>query len=272
VWNRSWYIEQFNGNNTGNVTLNFIFPDYDGSAPNAGYHFGILYNSADGTFATGTNTQITYVSYAVSGTTVAFKVNAAKLATGYYTIIWNLNNVLPITLENFTVTRKSADAAIAKWTMGPDFGTGSFAVQRSADGVQFSTIGTVLATGNDGLAQSYSYIDNAPLAGINYYRLMMTDGPGNISYSPIDILDFTLKPGSIALYPVPASDVLHFSAPGISGGGNILLFSTSGQMVASYQLSLVDGASVSISHLPAGVYFAQIKLGGQSTALSFVKR
>ncbi len=272
VWNRSWYIQQFNGNTTGNVTLNFIFPDYDGSAPNAGYHFGILYNATDGTFATGTNKQITYVSYGVSGTTVAFKVNAAKLAVGYYTIIWNFNNVLPITLENFTVTRKSADAAIAKWTMGPGFGQGSFAVQRSADGVQFSTIGVVPATGNDALGQSYSYTDNAPLAGVNYYRLMMTDNPGNVSYSPIDVLDFNLTPGSIVLYPVPASDALHISAPGISGGGNILLYSTSGQLLESYQLSLVDGASVSISRLAPGTYLAQIKLGGQSTVLSFVKR
>jgi hypothetical protein len=101
---------------------------------------------------------------------------------------------------------------------------------------------------------------------------MMTDNPGSVSYSPIDVLDFNLKPGSIVVYPVPASDVLHISAPGISGGGHILIYSISGQMLASYQLTLVDGASVSISHLSPGTYFAQIKLGGQSTVLSFVKR
>jgi hypothetical protein len=272
MWNRSWYIEQFNGNSTGNVTLNFNFPDYNGGAPNSGYHFGILYNATDGTFATGTNKQITYVSYAVSATIVAFKVNVANLPAGYYTIIWNFNNVLPVTLENFTVTKQSADAAIAKWTMGPSFGQGTFAVQRSADGAQFNTIGTVAATGNDALGQSYSYIDHSPLTGVNYYRLMMTDNFGNASYSPIDILDFNPTTGSIALYPVPASDMLHISAPGISGGGNILLFSTSGQLLASYQLSLVDGASVSIGTLPPGAYFAQIKMAGQSRVLSFVKR
>jgi hypothetical protein len=67
------------------------------------------------------------------------------------------------------------------------------------------------------------------------------------------------------------ADVLPVSAPGISSGGAVLLFSVSGQLLASYQLSMVDGASLPVSSLPRGSYFAQVKAGGQSIALSFVK-
>src|SRR5579863_5754318 len=99
VWNRSWYVQVSGGNSSGNVTLNFNFNDYNGTAPNAGYVFGILYNASSGTFGSGTNKQVTYVSYSVTGNTVSFVVKAANLANGYYTIIYNQANVLPITLE-----------------------------------------------------------------------------------------------------------------------------------------------------------------------------
>jgi hypothetical protein len=271
VWNRSWYVQFSGGNSSGNVTLNFNFNDYNGTAPNGGYVFGILYNASSGTFGSGTNKQVNYVSYSVTGNTVSFVVKAANLANGYYTIIYNQDNVLPITLESYSAEKTAADAALVKWTIGPDFGAGSFAVQRSADGVQFNTIGSVDATGNDGISESYSYTDNAPLSGVNYYRLLLTDGLGDISYSPIDLLSFNPTSRSITLYPVPASDVLHISSPGISGGGAVLLFSVSGQLLASYQLSMIDGATVPVSSLPRGSYFAQVKAGGQSIALSFVK-
>ena len=271
VWNRSWYVQFSGGNSSGNVTLNFNFNDYNGTTPNAGYVFGILYNASSGTFGSGTNKQVSYVSYSITGNTVSFVVKAGNLANGYYTIIYNQNNVLPITLESYSAEKTSADAALLKWTIGPDFGAGSFAVQRSADGVQFSTIATMDATGNDGISDSYSYTDNSPLSGVNYYRLLLTDGLGNVSYSAIDLLSFSSTSRSVTLYPVPATDVLHISAPGISGGGTILLFSVSGQLLANLQVSLVDGASLPVSSLPRGSYFAQVKVGGQSIALSFVK-
>ena len=269
VWNRSWYVQHYSGNSSGAVTLNFMFPDYDGTTPNAGYHFGILYSATDGTFTSGTNAQIPYIAYTVSASSVSFRVNASNLPTGYYTIIWNLMNVLPITLESFTVTKTSAASALAKWTVGSGFGPGSFAVQRSADGAQYSTIGTVEA---DASNNSYSYADNTPLSGPNYYRLLLTDAQGNTTYSAIDVLSFNGPSQPITVYPVPASDVLHINAPGVSGGGDLLIFSASGQLVATYRLSSFDGARVSVANLPVGSYFAKINTPGQSVVIPFMKR
>jgi len=273
MWNRSWYIQQYNGVSTGNVTLLFRFPDYDGSAPNAGYHFGILYNATDGTFATGTNKQITYVSGSVAASNVSFVVKANNLPAGYYTLIWNVNNVLPITLEHFTVTKTPTNAALAKWTMGPNFGQGSFAVQRSADGVQYNTIGTVDAAGNNAVSESYSYVDQSPLSGTNYYRLLMTDGLGNTSYSPIATVSFNAASRAITLYPNPTRSNLHISAPGINGGGSVGILSATGQLVATYPVATLDGANLPIGNLPAGSWFARIKTAsGETFVLPFVRR
>lgn len=272
VWNRSWYVQLTGGNISGNVTLNFNFNDYNGTTPNAGYNFGILYNSASGTFGSGTNKQVSYVSYSISGNVVSFVVKAANLANGYYTIIYNQDNVLPVTLESFTATKMSSDAAMVKWTVGADFGSGTFSIGRSTDGVQFSTIGTVEAIANDAGSESYSFVDNAPLSGISYYRIGMTNSTGEVSYSSVVPVEFGSTSRQITLYPVPATDMLHISAPGVSGGGTIELFSVAGQLLANYQVTMLDGASLPVNSLPTGAYFVRISAGAQAMALSFVKR
>jgi hypothetical protein len=272
VWNRSWYVELSGGNSSGNITLNFNFNDYNGTSPDAADIFGLLYNPSDGTFASGTNTLVPTVSSNASGNSVSFVVNAGNLLNGYYTIFYNPMSVLPISLGNFSVTRLSADAALAKWTAKAGSDWDYFALQRSSDGTQFTSIGTVAATDNNSVAGNYSYTDNSPLPGINYYRLSMVDAAGVISYSPIGILTFNEPSCPVILYPIPTKDILYISAPGIPEAGNIDLVSVSGQVLGSYSVSRLDGANLSVGRLPVGSYFVRIRGGGQSYVLPFLKQ
>ena len=272
VWNRSWYMQLFGGNSTGNIIVTFNFNDYNGTAPNPAYNFKLLYNPSDGTFGSGTNTLVPTVSGTVSGNSVSFVVTATKLLNGYYTIIYNTMSLLPITLENFSVTKLSPAAALAKWTVGPEYGRGHFVLQHSADGLQFTSTGVVAASGNNSSANSYSYTDNAPFQGINYYRLAMVNAAGDISYSPVDIVTFSETARPVTLYPIPTKDILHVSAPGNSKAGNIDLVSATGQVLESYSISKLDGANLSVSRLPAGSYFVRIHSGGQSLVLPFLKQ
>jgi hypothetical protein len=272
VWNRTWLVEKFGGTSTGNVTLNFNFSDYNGTAPNPAYHFGILWNASDGTFSSGVNYQLPFVSTTVSGNIVAFVVNASNLPNGYFTLLSNMNNVLPITLEDFTVTKLPSDAAQVEWKVSPDFGNGNFSLERSGDGARFNTIGTIKADSNDAASQTYTYIDHSPLPGTNYYRLLTTDATGNTAYSQIVSVNFGQGSQPVTLYPSPATDVLHISAPGFGGSGVIDLFSSSGQLVASYPFTSLDGMSLSVGNLSKGSYFAQIRTRAQSFTLPFVKR
>lgn len=272
VWNRSWNVQLFGGNSTGNMTVTFNFNDYNGTAPNAANAYFLLYNPSDGTFGSGTNTVVPVVSGTASGNSVSFVVNAANLLNGYYTIFYFPLALLPVRLENFSVTKLSPDAALAKWTVGPEYGRGHFVVQHSADGLQFTSIGTVAAADNSASADNYSYTDNAPFQGINYYRLEMVNDKGAISYSPIDVLTFGETTRPVTLYPIPAKDILHINAPGIHEARNIELVAVSGQVLESYPVSRLDGANLSVSRLPAGSYFVRIRGGGQSLVLPFLKQ
>ena len=272
VWNRSWYVQLFYGNSSGNMTLTFNFNDYNGTSPDPTNTFSLLYNPSDGTFGSGTNTLVPVVSSNASGNSVSFVVNATNLLNGYYTIIYNPVITLPITLDNFSVTKQSPDAALAKWAVDPGFGWGYFTLQRSTDGLQFTSIGTEAATDNNSIAENYSYTDNSPSRGINYYRLVMVNAVGVISYSPIGILTFGEPSCPVTLYPIPTKDILHISAPGISGGQNIDLVSVTGQVLKSYSISQLDGTSLPVSSLPTGLYFVRIRGGGQSYVLPFLKQ
>jgi len=272
VWNRSWYAQLSGGNSAGNITLNFNFYDYNGTSPNPVDFFQLLYNPSDGTFGSGTNTLVPTVSSNVSGSSVSFVVKATNLPNGYYTIIYTQNFVLPITLETFSVTKLSSDAALAKWIVAPGFGRGYFALQHSNDGLHFTSIDTVAANDYNALAENYSYTDKSPSFGINYYRLELVNAAGAISYSPVSILIFNAPSAVVTLYPIPTKDVLHISAPGISGARNIDLISVTGQVLESYSVARLDGTTLSVSWLPAGSYFARIRGGRQSYVLPFLKQ
>jgi hypothetical protein len=267
VWNRSWFVQQSGGNSSGNITLNFNFKDYNGSSPNPANTFSLLYNPSDGSFGSGTNTLVPTVATGISANSVSFAVTAANLPNGYYTIIYNQNIVLPITLNNFSVTRLSPDAALAKWTAGPEFSQGSFTLQHSADGKRFTPIVAMAPTETN----TYSYADKSPFPGINYYRLAMVNTTGDSSYSPVDILTFGDPSRPVTLYPIPTKDILHISAPGINGAQTIDLLSATGQVINSYSVDRLDGSTLSVSRLPAGHYWVRIRNGRQSRVLSFPK-
>ena len=272
VWNRSWYVQLFYGNSPGNITLSFNFNDYNGTSPDPTNTYALLYNPSDGTFGSGTNTLVPTVSTNASGNTVSFVVNTTNLPNGYYTIIYNPVIVLPITLNNFSVTKLSADAAQAKWTVEPGSNWGYFTLERSTDGLQFTSIGTVAATGDNSIAENYSYTDNSPSRGINYYRLKMVDASGAISYSPTGILAFSEAMSPVTLYPIPTKDILHISAPGISEARDIDLVSVTGQVLESYSISQLDGSNLTVSRLPPGSYFVRIRGGGHTYVLPFLKQ
>jgi hypothetical protein len=132
---------------------------------------------------------------------------------------------------------------------------GDFEVQRSSDAANFNSIGTVQATA----AQSaYSYIDLHPVAGANYYRLLIRTTDGTISYSAIKTITLSSVTG-IAVYPIPATTTVNISLGNAAAGVSVRLISQTGQVLQS---SATTGGSrvisMNIASYPAGTYFVQI--------------
>jgi fibronectin-binding autotransporter adhesin len=92
--------------------------------------------------------------------------------------------ILPISLLGFTAEGEELKVHL-KWMTATETNNDYFTVERSFDGINFEPINTVKGAGNSTRLLSYSYFDNLPLVGINYYRLKQTDFDGKYSYSPI---------------------------------------------------------------------------------------
>jgi hypothetical protein len=106
---------------------------------------------------------------------------------------------LPIKLISFTA-QYSNNASKIQWAIAQPEDGGSYALQRSSDASSFATINT--QQGNAAKTQ-FNYSDPVTTAGKWYYRLMMTDRNGKITYSDIVFVRVGSTSQEITIYPNP---------------------------------------------------------------------
>jgi hypothetical protein len=139
--------------------------------------------------ASGSNDGLTvvqdYSSLSNNGTLVNFALNAS--ASNY---VASSLVALPVTYAGFTATKNGSNALL-QWQTQQEQNSLSFIIERSSDGKEFTGIGQVAAAGNSSLVQSYSFTDETPRKGKNYYRLNQVDLDGRSNYSSIRTVDFS---------------------------------------------------------------------------------
>ncbi|MEO5945035.1 MAG: T9SS type A sorting domain-containing protein [Ferruginibacter sp.] len=171
------------------------------------------------------------------------------------------SGVLPINLTNFTV-QKSNNVVNVNWTTAQEINSNYFIVQRSTNRANWKDIGTVLAAGNSSSEINYSFIDKAPLKGINYYQLKQVDKDAKTVYSATKSVLFNTLFQAV-LSPNPVSDVLnvYLSKTG-SSLTNIYLYDSNGKLVKTLATK-ENVQTINVSGLAKGLYF--IKIANDST-------
>jgi hypothetical protein len=272
LWNRSWQVQKSGGNAAGQITLNFNFSDYNGTAPGGALTYALLYNATDGTFATGANQLVATVTTSIAGNIVSFLANVSNIAKGYYTIIYSTSPIsLPIVLTDFQAIPKTG-AALLQWTVSAGSEPASFDIERSTDAVQFASIGSLSGGADSSTPDQYSFTDYQPKADANYYRLKMTDVDGNLLYSGIRSLDFNDGTSAgLRLYPNPATDQLTISMPVITGTVELRIINSAGSVLRTGQFSSTGLLRIPIIGLPNGVYFIEVRHGSEKYIQSFLK-
>lgn len=97
---------------------------------------------------------------------------------------------LPLAWLSFTATKQN-QTALLKWATAQEQNTRNFSVQHSINGINWSGIGLLPATGSINSTGNYNYVHNNPVTGINYYRILQADMDNRSSYSAIKTLKFT---------------------------------------------------------------------------------
>jgi hypothetical protein len=71
------------------------------------------------------------------------------------------------------------------WVALHDIDNNLFTIERSTNGTDFVTVGTVSGSGNNQTMMTYDFNDEHPVYGNSYYRLKKTNQDGGYIYSKI---------------------------------------------------------------------------------------
>jgi hypothetical protein len=85
---------------------------------------------------------------------------------------------LPITWLSQSAICNHGDVVI-NWSTASEQNADFFRIERSQDGVNFTGIAKIAASGNSSTVKNYSYVDTRPYDGITYYRIRETDFNAN---------------------------------------------------------------------------------------------
>ncbi len=181
---------------------------------------------------------------------------------------------LPLALINFDVKR-SGKINQLNWSTSQELNTRSFVIERSADGHNFSSIGEVDAAGNSNIIRNYSFVDNTPAPGINYYRLRMVDIDNSSKYSAIRSLR---NEGlvDVAVYPNPAKELLNIKIIADKADkAEVTITDISGKIIETKMVALSQGTNlvpVNINKFSAGAYVLKITLSDDVVIRKFNKQ
>lgn len=180
--------------------------------------------------------------------------NVQIVTNGFSNFYIHSNNGAPLNIKlvNFSAVNIEHRNRI-DWQTEDEASGDKFELERSIDGINYSLLNTIRAKGQP---STYSYWDEEPLNGINYYRLKMIDVSGRFSYSKIE--KATVKNTStftVEAYPNPVTDVLTVNIYGSTEkNAMITMTDVTGKMVKTVTV-INNHASINMSGMISGIYF-----------------
>lgn len=173
-----------------------------------------------------------------------------------FSIFFANNCPLPVKFVECNA-RKEADNSIIDWQTSFEINSHEFEIYRSADGVNFSKIGSVPSKNNP-LGSTYSFLDKQPLTGANFYRVDSKDLDGKTLLCNVNIVRFPLLKKKVNVYPVPASDILYIENNFSSNQLNIEVIDMFGKTVLQTSAPNNFHVDLSLGNLPKGAYTLKI--------------
>ncbi len=165
-----------------------------------------------------------------------------------------INNPLPVELVNFDVYKK-IDHVEIKWETASEVNNDYFEVEKSTDGIHFSSIDKQNGAVNSSKNIKYIAHDYTPDIGLNYYRLKQVDLDGTTEYSDIkSVLFESESPWSFS--PNPTNGQITLNNINLSSITALNVYDEKGKVVIS--TDQITDKNLDFSHLQSGIYYIQI--------------
>lgn len=184
--------------------------------------------------------------------------------------------ILPLNLVSFDASLNGQVVAL-NWNTDNERNMNGFEIQRSYDGTEFITIGSVASAPNANGVGKYQYFDTKAdtRTGKIYYRIRMNEQNGSASYSPVKLIYQTTNAGtSLSVYPNPVNDQFTVSRPANWKNTPVVyeVFNASGRVVKTVKMGEGNQVDrISVSELSNGVYILRINNGSETYNHRLVK-
>lgn len=178
-------------------------------------------------------------------------------------------NPLPLDLMSFKAARKDGTVAV-QWKTTKEEGVKMYVLEYSTDARNWQELDRQQA---QSMAQTrntyeYSYTQNNPAQGINYYRLNMIDQDAAHRYSNIVQVMLSSNTTDLLLYPVPATNTLYLSN-GKQNISTVYIYDLYGRKV----LTANGTSAIDLSRLAGSTYILEaIYEDGSSSKKQFTKQ
>lgn len=188
-------------------------------------------------------------------------------AAGFGGAIFDNLNLLPVEISRFGAERSGEKEARIFWTTLSEKNNAGFEIQKSRDGINFTTFSAIFGEGGDSFTtRNYEVFDQEPHYGANYYRLKQIDKDGTVTFSKIVVVyfnDITITNG-VTLFPNPTSqNHLYLRIEKADAPVSIICFDLAGRpMDAVMEKSNANEYRIQFRRqLPQGIYLFKIKVG-----------
>jgi len=187
-------------------------------------------------------------------------------------LLLKMNQIVPVELISFTASSISEGIKL-NWSTATESNNSGFKVERKNSKDEWTELGFVPGNGTSTAQNNYSFVDQRPANGINYYRLKQLDYDGAFKYSPIVESQFT--PGNYELqqnYPNPFNPAtsVKFSLPE-DDMVNITVYNSIGEKVSTLVNEVKSQGSHTLTFdahgLASGLYILRMSTGSFSRTI-----
>jgi hypothetical protein len=130
-----------------------------------------------------------------------------------------------------------------------------FIIERSADAIEFESVGEVKAVGSSTKISNYNFIDSEGLVIKSYYRLKALDINGKISYS--EIIELNELKYEIQISPNPTDNgYLKFQCRNCEENTYYEIYDCAGNQILKGYTTI--GNEIDVSNLTNGIYYLNL--------------
>lgn len=264
VTDRFWVLDANHATRPA-VNISFTYVDAENLAPNTLAEANLRAQRWNATVADWDGFLFPPIGTANTATNV---VSGAIAPAADFFRSWTLvdfTTPLPIELLSNNVNCDNNNAVVT-WSTASETNNSFFTIEKSSDGINFTTIGTVLGGGTSTSILNYSFTDYNTYPGTSYYRLKQTDYDGatqTFGLMTSENCNSTIGV-NIDAFNNQSGNIVILIDTDFSSNYTAILFDALGKKISVTDLKTVQGNNtfnLDISSINTGVYFISIDNG-----------